>query len=85
MSSEYLAPALVAAGFLVIGVVLGLRPSPEVGFVLQAGGLGGAIGLLIGYRLRRRSEGVDPAVYVARWSLWVMLGAIFGVLIDWVL
>lgn len=53
-----------------------IAPVPEVGFVLQAGALGTAVGTLVAARARRRDPGVDAARISAAWSaLGIVVGA----------
>lgn len=63
----------LAGTALAAAVVLGLGPVPELGFVLQMFGLGGALGLAAAYSARRRGIRTDPWLITTRWSLVVGL------------
>jgi hypothetical protein len=69
--------ALVAAlGLLAVSVIARVNPSPELGFVLQTLGAGGAVGLVVAYwRFRDDPEG-DRWRTVAEFSV---LGLVIGV------
>lgn len=71
--------ALAAAACLVaVTIVARVNPSPELGFVLQTLGAGGAIGLIVAYlRFRDDPEG-DRWRTVAEFSV---LGLVTGVLV----
>lgn len=64
--------------FSKVGVVvasLAVAPLPELGFVLQAVGLGAAIGSAVALRARRRDADVDT------WRIttaWATLGMVVG-------
>lgn len=64
---------------LATALVLGLAPVPELGFILQMFGLGGAVGLVVAYRARRLGIRADPWLIAARWSL---LGGLLGCLFS---
>jgi len=62
----------------VVVASLAVVPVPELGFVLQAGGVGAAIGSAVALRARRRDPDVDT------WRIttaWATLGTIVGVAI----
>lgn len=65
--SEGAAIGVVSA--VLAAFVLGLGPVPELGFVLQAFGVGGAVGLAAAYRARRLGITTDPWLITSRWSL----------------
>jgi hypothetical protein len=76
------AATLLAGAVLAAAFVLGLGPVPEIGFVLQMFGLGGALGLAAAYRARRRGITTDPWLITTRWSLSIGVGAsLFALLI----
>jgi len=58
----------VSASILTL-VPLGLAPVPELGFVLQCGAAGTAIGTAVAARARRRRSDADAAAITAAWSL----------------
>ncbi len=46
---EQVHATVAAIGFVLLLILAGLSPSPEIGVVLQAGGVGGAFGVLVAY------------------------------------
>ena len=48
---------------------LAVAPVPEIGFVLQAGAVGTAIGTAVAARARHRHNAADTARIVAAWTL----------------
>ena len=68
-----------------VGVVVALQPSPEVGFVLQMGGLGAAIGTVVTLWRRHRDPRADMSLYVVRWTVFGLGIGVAWALIDAVL
>ncbi|MGH2923728.1 MAG: hypothetical protein ACRDKH_06850 [Solirubrobacterales bacterium] len=67
-----------AAGLVAVSVIARVNPTPELGFVLQTLGAGGALGLVVAYlRYRDDPEG-DRWRTVAEFSV---LGLLTGVLV----
>ena len=60
---------------LLTSLPLAIAPLPEVGFVLQAGAAGSALGTFVAALARRRDPGVDVARIGAAWT---MLGLATG-------
>lgn len=67
---------------LIVSTVLmspALAPVPELGFALQLGGLGAALGAVVGLRAKHRTATVDT------WRIttaWATLGLIIGVIVS---
>ena len=59
-----------------------IQPVPELAFILQTVGFGGAIGLAVAYRARRRNYTLDTWVITARWSLLGLAAGVVIVAID---
>ena len=65
---------------------IGIAPSDDVGFILQAAGLGALIGTALAARMRIRGSRSDPALPPMMWAL---AGASLGVVVvigrglDW--
>jgi hypothetical protein len=67
-----------AAGLVAVTIIARVNPSPELGFVLQTLGAGGALGLVVAYlRFKDDPEG-DRWRTVAEFSV---LGLLTGVLV----
>lgn len=68
LAVEYLG---AAAALIAYVILLGLAPSPELGFVLQFLGLGGMVGTLIAYIKERRDSTTNT------WRI-TATGALYG-------
>ena len=76
MANHPIESLAAAVGLLAVSVIARVNPSPEIGFVLQTLGAGGALGLVVAYwRFRDDPEG-DRWRTVAEFSV---LGLIIGV------
>jgi hypothetical protein len=67
---------------LITDVPLALAPVADVGFVLQAGAVGAAVGGLVAARAQRRWPGADAARITAAWSWLGLAGGVAVVLVD---
>ena len=73
----------VAAGLTGLILIAALHAVPEVAFLLQGGGVGAFIGMVIGFRRGLDSEGRAQMIY--RWSGTLTAVATALVVIDRVL
>jgi hypothetical protein len=67
---EQVGAAIAAIGFVLLLIVAGLSPNREIGVLLQAGGVGGAFGLLVAYVRHRNDPDADRWRTVSRFSLY---------------
>jgi len=74
--------ALLAGGLVAALAAGTLQPVPQLGFMLQTLGVGGAIGLAVAYRARQRRLGLDGWVITARWSLFGLAVGLVIVVVD---
>ena len=74
--------ALLAGGFVAVLAAGTLQPVPQLGFLLQTLGVGGAIGLTVAYRARQRRLDLDTWVITARWSLFGLAVGVVVVVVD---
>lgn len=66
---EHVEAMVAVVGLVVLLILAGLSPNPEIGVVLQAGGVGGAVGLLVAWARHRDEADADRWRTVAAFSL----------------
>ena len=69
---------LAVLGAATLGLLVAVQPFPEVGFVLQMGGVGAAIGTVVTLWRRRRNPELEASFYLVRWTVF---GLGFGLLL----
>jgi hypothetical protein len=77
---EQVQATVAAIGFVMLLILAGLSPSPEIGVVLQAGGVGGAFGVLVAYLRHRDDPEADRWRTVTGFSLLGIAGGLLLVL-----
>jgi hypothetical protein len=77
---EQVQATVAAIGFVMLLILAGLSPSPEIGVVLQAGGVGGAFGVLVAYLRHRDDPEADRWRTVTGFSLLGLAGGLLLVL-----
>jgi len=75
----------VGAGASTVAALIAVGQLESLGFVLQAFGLGSAVGTAVAYRASRRGWSVDVPLILARWQLGFASVAVLFALTDAVL
>jgi hypothetical protein len=77
---EQVGIVFAAIGFVMLLILAGLSPSPEIRVMLQAGGVGGAFGVLVAYLRHRDDPEADRWRTVTGFSLLGLAGGLLLVL-----